>query len=246
MKIKNIRFKYYSTISWLVSKSLFRKFIAPTLSDFSEYNITENPEDIILKLLGREVPKIIREEYSELQKFLQSKYNSLQLKYPLNYRVEANTSFFIYSFVRLYQPLKMVETGVANGHSTFFILNALNKNGKGKLYSIDINSNVGSLVTDDLKQNWELIILPQAKKKNLEDILKKLYPINIFIHDSNHLYYWQELEFNLAFEYVGSQGYIMSDDVDSSHAFLDFINRKELNAFILFDFRKMFGIAAVK
>src|SRR5262245_60825379 len=42
---------------------------------------------------------------------------------------------FIYFFVRCLQPAVMVETGVAHGVSSWTILNAMEKNGKGKLYS---------------------------------------------------------------------------------------------------------------
>lgn len=233
-------------MTWVVLRGLFHKFLTPTLGDFSKFNITGNPEEVVMKLLGNNIPETIREEYNELRSSLQSKYNNIKLNYPLNFKVEDSTSFLIYSILRLNQPLKIVETGVANGHSTFFILNALVKNGKGKLYSMDINSDVGSLITEDLKKNWELFILSKTNKKELEGILKKIYPIDIYIHDSNHFYYWQELEYKLAFKYVRNKGFIMSDDTDSSYAFLDFIKSNELNPFFLYDFRKVFGIARKK
>jgi predicted O-methyltransferase YrrM len=246
MKIKeidDIKFLYYGAMSWIVMPRLFHKFLTPSLSDFSNFNVQEKPEDLIIKLLGKDIPETIMEEYDELQSSLQSIYNNVQLKYPLQFRIEDNTSFFIYSLVRLCQPLKIVETGVANGHSSFFILNALIKNGKGKLYSIDINPNVGSLITEDLKRNWELFILTKRNKKILEEFLKEIYPIDIFIHDSNHLYYWQELEYNLALKYVKKNGFVASDDVDGSYAFLDFIKRNKLSPFFLYDRGKIFGVA---
>ena len=230
----------------IIYKSLFRRFLSPTLSDFSKFFITYNPEDLIKKLLGTNISETIKKEYLEVSASLESRYNSIKLEYPLDFKIEHNTSFLIYAFMRLYQPLKVVETGVANGHSTFIILSALAKNGKGKLYSIDISPNVGSLLTEDLKRNWELIVLPKANKKTLDNVLKNLDPIDLFIHDSNHLYYWQEVEYNIAFKYVKSQGFIMSDDVDFSYAFLDFIRDKGLDAYFLYDTRKIFGITRKK
>lgn len=233
-------------MSWVVVRKLFHKFISPTLVDFSKFNIIRNSEEVIIKLLGNNIPETIKKEFIELQSSLQTKYNSIQLKYPLDYKIEDSTSFLLYSFIRLYHPLKILETGVANGHSTFFILNALIKNAKGKLYSIDIDSNVGSLITEDLKKHWELFILSKTNKKSLGEIFKKLYPVDIFIHDSNHFYYWQELEYNLAFRFVKKEGFIMSDDVDTSYAFLDFIKRNDLNPFFLYDSRKVFGLVKKK
>ena len=230
----------------IIYKTLFHKFVSPTLMDFSKFFITYNPEDLIMKLLGTDIPVTIRKEYLEVSASLESRYNSIKLEYPLDYRIENNTSFLIYAFMRLYQPSTVVETGVANGHSTFIILSALAKNGKGKLYSIDISPNVGSLLTEDLKRNWELIVLPKANKKALDNALKNLDPIDFFIHDSNHFYWWQKVEYNTAFKYVKSQGFIMSDDVDFSYAFLDFIRDKGLDAYFLYDTRKIFGITRKK
>ena len=43
----------------------------------------------------------------------------------------------LYLLVRKYKPKVILETGVANGISTYFILKALHLNGSGKLISID-------------------------------------------------------------------------------------------------------------
>ena len=46
---------------------------------------------------------------------------------------------FLYFIVRMADPEIMVETGVARGVSSWTILNAMHRNGKGKLYSIDLS-----------------------------------------------------------------------------------------------------------
>ena len=165
MKTKaDIRFIYNAAINWVVVKRLFHKFLSPSIGDFSKFNVMEKPEEVIRNLLRSNIPETITEEYIELQSSLQSMYSNIQLKFPVNFKVEDSTSFFIYSFVRLYHPLKIVETGVANGHSTFFILNALIKNGKGKLYSIDTSSEVGSLIPEDLKIGVHRILRQNEKE----------------------------------------------------------------------------------
>ena len=45
---------------------------------------------------------------------------------------------FLYFIVRCAKPAFMIETGVAHGVSSWTILNAIHKNGYGKLYSIDL------------------------------------------------------------------------------------------------------------
>lgn len=243
MKMKDVRLYYNESVKRLLLNGYFRKLLSPTLHDLSELNILSDPEKAIIDILGDSIPEIVKNEYVLLKSYLQSNYNNIDLKYPLNFKIDDTTSFFIYSFMRLYQPLRIVETGVANGHSSFLILSALIRNGKGKLYSIDVSSDVGQLVTEELKKNWELIILSKAKEKKLEEIFKKIYPIDVFIHDSNHSYYWQELEYRLSFKYVKSNGFIMSDDVDSSYAFVDFLNLNKLSSLFLYDTRKVFGIS---
>jgi len=46
----------------------------------------------------------------------------------------------LYALVRVFQPEVVVETGVGPGGSSAFILNALERNGFGHLYSIDLPS----------------------------------------------------------------------------------------------------------
>ena len=51
-----------------------------------------------------------------------------------------NEAELIYVIVRLLRPNCIVETGVAAGVSSTFILEALNRNDRGELYSIDLPS----------------------------------------------------------------------------------------------------------
>jgi hypothetical protein len=121
-----------------------------------------------------------------------------------------------------------VETGVANGHSTFFILNAILKNGKGTLYSVDVATNVGILIDEQLNK-----------------YLGTIAPVDIFIHDSNHMYYWQMLEYRAFLKHINNHGLILSDDADKSFAFIDFCNENKLKPLFLYSHRKIFGIVKI-
>ena len=44
----------------------------------------------------------------------------------------------LYSIIRYQKPISVVETGVASGASSYSILQAMKRNGFGKLYSIDL------------------------------------------------------------------------------------------------------------
>jgi predicted O-methyltransferase YrrM len=238
-------YSYHSHIKHIINK-LFRSYISPSLSTFSRFNFTIDARRAIRTLLYREIPDYIEEEYNHISRILSEREKTIKLRYPKNFEMEKVSTFFIYAFIRLYKPNNVVETGVANGVSTFFILSALKKNKKGKLYSIDINSNVGSLVTNDLMPYWKLIILYRANRNNIEKVLMQAQPIDIFIHDSNHMYYYQKLEYYSAFKYIKKGGYIMTDDADASYAFVDFCNNHRLTPTFIYDMRKVFGVTKLK
>ena len=99
---------------------------------------------------------------NELKKFLDSKkklnFPSKELPYPLNSGQDDTSCLLLYYVCKIIKPEKIVETGVANGKSTSYILQALNENNKGTLYSIDpVNRSwqsvkmVGSMIPNRLK-----------------------------------------------------------------------------------------------
>lgn len=241
---KDYKYKYNELIRGIPVK-LFHKYLEIPVSVLSKFPIENNPKDLISDFLHTNVPDSINDEFFNLSSLLEKRYSEITLNSPLNFKIESSTSYFLYCFIRLSKPLNVLETGVANGHSSFIILSALSKNGNGRLYSIDRTYNVGSLITDELKKNWQLIVLNNSTKKALNALLKSLPRLDVFIHDSNHYYYWQFLEYELAMKYINKSKYIMSDDVNSSYAFLDFCKKYKLNPVLMYDLRKIFGIAKI-
>src|SRR5215813_10279090 len=76
-----------------------------------------------------------------------------------------NASFdlasFCYCWCRAHKPQLMIETGVANGVTSAFILKAMERNACGQLWSIDLPSLgtedfVGCLIPKELQSRWEL------------------------------------------------------------------------------------------
>ncbi len=136
----------------------------------------------------------------------------------------------LYVLCRLLKPGAVVETGVADGFSSAFILYALEANQKGKLYSIDLPNQEGQeikggrqagwLVPDNLKVRWELTL--GDSRKELPALCDKLKNIDIFYHDSDHSYESMAFEFNTVITYVNKNGLIVSDDITDNSAFDDF------------------------
>jgi predicted O-methyltransferase YrrM len=117
----------------------------------------------------------------------------------------------------------MVETGVAQGFSTYATLSAMKKNGKGKLFSIDYPTtyqDVGWLPRDKF-DNWKLIV--GKSKDELPNLLEKLGKIDCFLHDSEHRYENMMFEFKLAWKYLRKGGVLLCDE--PTNAFYDFIKK---------------------
>jgi len=93
-----------------------------------------------------------------------------------------------------------VETGVARGVSSRFILEALERNGGGRLWSIDqpppldpeLNGQVGAAVNASCRRRCSYI--HGSSRRRLPRLLPWLESIDLFLHDSIHT------EYNTRFE----------------------------------------------
>lgn len=65
----------------------------------------------------------------------------LEIRNP-NFEFRLLAPSVIYSVVRALKSKTVIETGVNNGVFTYFILSALERNGNGMLYSIDIRETI--------------------------------------------------------------------------------------------------------
>lgn len=121
---------------------------------------------------------------------------------------------------RLLCPDNVVETGVARGVTSYAILTALEQNGNGKLYSIELPlpkrgyaEQVGEFVPTDLRCRWELLFGPSTSL--LPRLLERIGPIDMFLHDSSHDYHNQRMEYRLALCHMRLGGILVSDDVNN-------------------------------
>lgn len=135
-------------------------------------------------------------------------------------------------------PEVVVETGVKYGRSSSFILQALEDNGKGKLYSIDLPNvkyvskgevhsdelesglSTGFLVPERLRKNWDLRL--GDARLELPSLLNSVGLIDFFYHDSIHTYEHMSFEMNLAWAHLRKGGLLIVDDPDWNDALKDF------------------------
>jgi len=158
--------------------------------------------------------------------------------------MDINQARALYATIRAEEPKIVVETGVCNGVSTLVILMALKKNQGGELFSVDYptlsddpapefqkeqypadhtfsaipkNKKPGWIIPEELRDRWELRIGKSQRK--LPSLLNELEEINIFIHDSDHTFPCMMFEYELAWEYLHSDGVLVSDDIYANSAF---------------------------
>ena len=130
-----------------------------------------------------------------------------------------------YAITRAVKPDLIVETGVASGVSSTYLLTACRLNGKGRVCSIDIDNgeylppgkSTGWMVPEYLRANWTLLL--GDSKILLPRLLAQLAEVDIFIHDSSHTYEHMKFEFELSYPYIRSGGLLLSDDANFNAAF---------------------------
>lgn len=139
----------------------------------------------------------------------------------------------VYALVRLLRPRVLVETGVADGFTTSHILQALEDNGVGKLYSVDLphyllptGRGPGWMVEERLRSRWELRVGDAALL--LPPLLGELGPIDMFLHDSLHTYDHMMMEFRAAWRRLAHGGLFLSHDVGQNRAFMDFMSERSV------------------
>ena len=139
--------------------------------------------------------------------------------WPGAYRLGTSSAFTceaLYLLVRAAQPQVVVETGVLYGASSAAILAALERNGQGELYSIDLGNPPHEpphdfFIPRRLQERWQLIL--GDSKDELPPLLDRLGTVDLFHHDSLHTDTHMRWEYATAWRHLSPQGVLSSDDV---------------------------------
>lgn len=125
------------------------------------------------------------------------------------------------------KPAKVVETGVAHGVTSRFLLEAIRRNGVGHLWSIDLppvdrfwRQQVGAAVNDSCRERWTYIA--GSSRRRLPALLASLGTIDLFIHDSLHSERNVCYELQQVWPVINPNGAFVIDDVDANWGFHTF------------------------
>ncbi len=144
----------------------------------------------------------------------------------------------IWCLTRFLRPKKTVETGVAHGVTSRFILEALERNGDGHLFSIDLpplerawRKQVAIAVGDRYSDRWSYI--KGSSRRHLPALLSQLGQIDLFIHDSLHSERNVLFELGCASRAVRPGGALVVDDVDANWGFRSFTQAFTADPFLI-------------
>lgn len=123
----------------------------------------------------------------------------------------------LYAVTRITRPSLAVETGVHDGLSSCLLLAALERNGGGRLVSVDLPSTdlppgepqPGWLVPEELRERWELVL---GDSRRLLPGLVATSEVDLFHHDSDHSREHRDFEFRTVFPRLSRRGILMSDE----------------------------------
>jgi predicted O-methyltransferase YrrM len=159
-----------------------------------------------------------------------------------------------YAIARAKRPKVILETGVCYGVTSAFLLKAVSVNGAGELHSIDLpplgkhpDAFVGMLVPQELRHRWALH--RGTSRRLMPQLLPKLAPLDMFVHDSLHTYRNMRDEFALAWSALGPGGVLVSDDIEGNSAFLELAKLPDVDASVVLkeaEKNSLVGIASKK
>jgi hypothetical protein len=134
----------------------------------------------------------------------------------------------LWCMVRHLRPKHVVETGVAHGVSSRCILEALERNGEGHLWSIDLppltiperRTEIAVAVPESLRERWTYV--EGSSRRELPGLLHELGEVQLFLHDSWHSTRNTEWELKQAWSALVVGGVVVADDIDGNWGFSEF------------------------
>lgn len=180
--------------------------------------MTADPVDVAHHLLGASDGACCREDLARARDQILARLGSQQ-----HYN-DGGTALAegLWVIVRHAKPRKVIETGVARGVSSAFMLDAMRLNDLGHLWSIDMPpilpgwDQTGIAVAPEDRHRWTY--LRGASRRLLPPLLKDEAPIDLFVHDSLHTLQNMLFEMRAVWDRMAPDGFLVSDDAGQNIA----------------------------
>jgi hypothetical protein len=128
------------------------------------------------------------------------------------------------------RPEIVVETGVAHGLTSRVILECLQRNGTGQLWSVDLpavdpalHHEIGIAVPAGLRSRWTYV--EGTSRRRLPGLVRGLQRVDLFVHDSLHTARNTCFELDTVWPALAPGGVAVVDDIDHSLGFSRFTER---------------------
>ena len=161
----------------------------------------------------------------DIEDSVRLRLETVRYETPFSFRYNADIALArcCYAICRLLKPAIILETGVAHGVTSAFLLRALEENNYGMLHSLElpfgkgVDRFVGVAVPEDSKQRWELH--KGINRRVLPELLRKIGSVDVFVHDSGETYRNLQWEFSTVLPYLRPGGAIIANDIEGNQAF---------------------------
>jgi hypothetical protein len=195
----------------------------------AKYDADPRWEEKLHKLLGAAWPCPDRAEFEAVWSTLASSLDAHGLRVgQLHHDANRALARAAWCVTRHARPDQVVETGVARGVTTRFVLEGLERNRQGRLWSIDLPElegdavgRIGSAVPESLHGRWTY--MHGASRRLLPKVCSRLSRIELFIHDSLHSERNMLFEMRTAWPVLAERGVLIADDIGMNAAFADFV-----------------------
>jgi hypothetical protein len=149
------------------------------------------------------------------------------------------------------RPERVVETGVARGITSRVVLEAMELDARGHLWSIDLppmregwRQQAGQAVPERLRVRWTF--LRGSSRRLLPSVAARAGALDLFIHDSLHTTRNMTFELETAWAILRSGGALLVDDIGLNAAFDSFVRQQCVSQWLVAKHRDkshLFGVA---
>jgi predicted O-methyltransferase YrrM len=187
--------------------------------------------------------------WNESTEFEANLNNSAQMNIPdeiLQKMGGAGACELLYFLVRKMSLNIIIETGVSLGYSSTALLEAIKKNGNGRLFSSDFpypglkdsDKYIGVLVPKEFRKDWVLKI--KGDKYNLPEISEMAGKVDLIHYDSDKSFSGRKFALRVLEKNISSDTVIIMDDIHENTHFKQLVNKFASRPFKVFQFKNKY------
>jgi predicted O-methyltransferase YrrM len=193
-----------------------------------EYEATENFEARLHEQLGVPFPCGAAAEFGEMWTTLEASLaDDRSFVGEWIHDSDPGLGRTAWCLVRHLRPRNVIETGVARGITSRILLEAMEVNAAGHLWSVDLprlrsqwHDQTAAAVPGSLRTRWTYV--RGSSRRRLPELVTAIGELDVFIHDSAHTETNMRFEFETAWPALRPSGVLVSHDVGMNGAFAAF------------------------